>query len=138
MTRRINQLLFIAMLAFASPAQSAHAGDATATLDARPPARMHTVIMVNNRFIPASLTIRRGDSVQFINRSRTGHTVTAHPAFATRRSHFKLPPGVNPFHSGNIPPGRGHGRTFLVAGPYKYFCVPHQNMGMIGKILVLP
>ena len=136
MTRRINQLLFMATLSLFTPAlvPMVHAQE----VEAVRPAVMHTVIMRNNRFIPSSLTIRRGDSVQFLNHSRVGHTVTAHPAFATRRSHFKLPPGANPFHSGNIPPGFGHGRTFLVPGPYKYFCVPHQNMGMIGKILVLP
>lgn len=137
MTRRIHQLLFMATLALGgvlpSPVARAHE-----TVAARPEARLHTVIIRGNRFFPASLTIRRGDSVQWLNRSRVVHTVTADPARATRRSHFKLPPGVNPFHSGNILPGWGHGRTFLVAGAYKYFCVPHQDMGMLGKILVLP
>lgn len=47
-----------------------------------------------------------------------------------------LPNGAQPWDSGMINPGQTYRRTFTVAGQYSYFCIPHESMGMVGKIVV--
>ncbi len=95
------------------------------------------VRMTNSlKYVPEEVTIQAGQTVVWTNTSSTFHTVTNDPALAQDRSHAQLPEGAQPFNSGNIAPGEVFQHTFEVPGAYVYFCIPHEAMGMVGKITV--
>jgi len=87
-------------------------------------------------YVPEEVTIRAGQTVVWTNTSSLAHTVTADPALAQDRSHVQLPEGAPPFNSGDIAPGAVFRYTFEVPGTYVYFCIPHEAMGMVGRIIV--
>ena len=99
---------------------------------------MHTVHIVSGKFDPADLEISSGDTVEFINDTRGVHTVTADPTLAKDPANVVLPTGAAPFNSGSIAPGKVFTHVFDVDGEYQYVCLPHERMGMIAKIHVLP
>jgi plastocyanin len=90
------------------------------------------------KYEPVEITVNVGDTVQWKNVSIMGHTVTADPALAKQADHVALPTGATPFNSGNIGPGKTFAYTFTVPGTYKYFCIPHESMGMVGRVIVKP
>lgn len=95
------------------------------------------VRMTNSlKYVPEEVTIQAGQTVVWTNTSSMFHTVTNDPALAQDRSHAQLPEGAQPFNSGNIAPGDVFQHTFEVPGTYVYFCIPHEAMGMVGKIMV--
>ncbi|MBI1742776.1 PKD domain-containing protein [Candidatus Acetothermia bacterium] len=94
----------------------------------------------NNTFMPAELKIKVGTKVRFLNMSGA-HSATAYAD--------KVPAGVKPFDSGlmAVPYKAGAECTtangcyeveFTVAGTYEYKCLPHEALGMKGKITVEP
>jgi plastocyanin len=89
-------------------------------------------------FSPTNVTIRTGDTVEWRNTSLITHTVTDDPKRAIVPSDAGLPPGAQPFDSGDIPAGQVYLRTFAVAGTYQYFCTEHEAEGMTGTIVVKP
>lgn len=103
------------------------------------PAGAHIVKMTSTlKYDPAEITIKVGETVNWKNSSIMDHTVTADPSLAKRAEHVSLPEGAQPFNSGNISPGKSFSYTFTVTGTYKYFCIPHESMGMIGVVVVKP
>ncbi len=88
------------------------------------------------RFAPAAVTITAGRSVVWMNTSSLVHTVTDDPSLAEDPSHAQLPPGARPFNSGEIAPAGTFRHTFDVPGTYVYFCIPHEALGMIGRVIV--
>lgn len=75
----------------------------------------HVVEISGNRFVPAELRIKAGDTVTWINREkRTSHSIV-----------FK--------HSGEESerffPGESWSRLFAEAGTIPYICGPHPEMG---------
>jgi plastocyanin len=84
------------------------AGDATA---AGKPAT-HTVVMEGVKFIPEMLTVRRGDTVVWVNKDPFPHTATAKGAFDSR----------------SIAAGGSWKYTPRKAGDYAYVCTFHPNM----------
>ena len=101
-----------------------------------PPAVDATVTMGMSSFEPASIRIRRGQTVQWRNTSLVTHTVTADPRLAANPANVVLPPGAPAFHSGSLQPGQVWSRTFAVPGTYRYVCLPHERQGMIGTVVV--
>ncbi len=89
-------------------------------------------------FSPTDVTIRAGDTVEWRNTSLITHTVTDDPKRATDPSDAGLPPGAQPFDSGDIPAGQVYLRRFTVAGTYQYFCTRHEAEGMSGTVVVKP
>jgi plastocyanin len=85
---------------------------------------------------PDEITIQAGQTVLWENASKLIHTVTFDPSKALDKSHVALPEGVVPFGSDRIRPGKSYKHTFDVPGEYKYFCIPHEESGMTGKITV--
>jgi plastocyanin len=81
-------------------------------------ASTHTVVLKNIRFNPASLTIRRGDSVTWQWRDSTAHNVTSHS-----------------FHSKTQRTG-SYTIRFTHSGTFSYRCTIHESQGMRGKIIV--
>jgi plastocyanin len=97
-------------------------------------------------FDPVEITVSVGDEVVWENNSSRAHTVTAYEG--------GLPEGAAFFASGEYEDeeiarrawqdGLGGGlqngeqfrHTFEVPGEYLYFCIPHEQGGMRGTIIV--
>ena len=105
-----------------------------------PPRDVAAVVSLTSmlRFSPDETRIRVGDTVEWRNGSLFGHTVTFDPSQAADPGDAALPPGVKAFSSGRIPPGQVYRHTFDVAGVYRYFCSPHEELGMDAVVIVQP
>jgi plastocyanin len=89
-----------------------------------------------NKFDPDTVTITKGGTVTWTNSSTMMHSVTDDPAKAANKADALLPDGGAAWDSGILNPGATFTHTFDVAGTYKYFCVPHEALGMLGTITV--
>jgi plastocyanin len=88
------------------------------------------------RFIPDTVTIKAGDTVKWTNPHNISHTVTFDPSKAATAANAALPAGVEPFDSGAVEEEGTFSHAFTVKGTYKYVCVYHEAMGMIGTVIV--
>jgi plastocyanin len=98
-----------------------------------------TIIKMSDKppkFLPDKITIKAGQTVQWVNNAKTLHSVDGDPSMALKPSDVSLPPGAKPFDSGFMKPGMTWDYTFKVPGTYKYTCVPHEKDGMNGEIVV--
>ena len=95
---------------------------------------------------PTELTVAVGDTVRWKNTSSRAHTVSAYGE--------RIPEAATYFASGGydsetaareawtndlggaLDSGDTYERTFEVAGRYEYFCVPHEQGGMVGTVVV--
>jgi len=101
---------------------------------AEPPAIV--VRMTNSKtFEPKSITVKAGDTVLWKNESNMTHSVTDEPALAVTAQDAALPPNAKEFNSGLLPPGKDYSYTFTVPGTYRYFCIPHEAVGMLGTVV---
>jgi plastocyanin len=94
----------------APPASSAAATHATA---ASAGSAAHVVHTKNFAYIPPSVTIKVGETVQFVNDDATQHTVTA---------------SDKSFDSGNMNQNATWSHVFAKAGTYPYICTYHPYM----------
>ena len=77
----------------------------------------HSVTASNNQFTPGDITIAPGDSVTW-SQSEGSHTV-----------HFDG-------ESSGTPLTTPYKRTFDAAGTYSYYCDPHKDQDMEGRVVV--
>lgn len=123
--------LFVALVSIlgltgaTAPAQSGKTGATVAITD-------------SFRFDPDTVTIHAGEAVEWKNEFHFRHTVTDDPKMAGQAEDAALPAGAEAFSSQEIPPGGSYRRMLSVPGTYRYFCMPHEGIGMLGKIIVLP
>ena len=89
-------------------------------------------------FEPATITIPRGTTVTWVNTGQQPHTVTADPSKAAKSGDAALPSGAQSWDSGFINAGQTFSRTFDTPGEYAYFCMPHEALGMVAKVVVNP
>ena len=87
-------------------------------------------------FFPKSVNISAGDTVRWTNKNILVHTVTLDPKQATKPSDIGLPAGVAPFGSKDLNQDDTYSHTFTVKGIYKYVCKYHEDMGMVGTVIV--
>jgi plastocyanin len=87
-------------------------------------------------YTPEKVSIKVGDTVQWVNDGQTVHSVSTTVANAQNPKDTSMPKGAQAFDSGFIPPGGDFSYTFTVPGTYKYFCLPHEKAGMVGVIVV--
>lgn len=86
----------------------------------------------DSRFDPQLVRVRPGDVIRF-EVEEGMHTVSAyHP---DNRRDLKIPPDAESFDSGLLAAGDGWNLTITHAGEYNYFCMPHERMGHVGKII---
>jgi plastocyanin len=85
---------------------------------------------------PEKLTIKAGQTVEWVNDGDTVHSVSTEAANAQNPKDVSMPNGANAFDSGFLPPGAKYDYTFTVPGTYKYFCLPHEQAGMNGVVTV--
>ncbi len=99
------------------------AGDCEVSLP--PSAAGATVVVVRDfAFVPATVTVRRGQSVLWINCSASGdpaHTATA---------------DAGGWGSPELTTGGIYSRTFTQAGTFAYHCEPHPFM--VAEVVVQP
>lgn len=88
------------------------------------------------RFVPETVNIKAGDTVKWTNPHNISHTVTFDPSKAGDKANAVLPAGVEPFDSGAVEEEGTFSHTFTVKGTYKYVCVYHEGMGMVGTVIV--
>lgn len=105
------------------------------------PAAAATVSMTGSlRFEPASLTIKVGESVTWVNESPIAHTSTddlsANPVAQAHPEYTQRPAGADAWNSGFVAPGQSFTHTFTTPGTYAYICIPHVLSGMRGTITV--
>lgn len=89
-------------------------------------------------FDPIGLTLKRGDTVIWIEAKeqvKTPHTATAyHPDFDKV---LRIPEKAPAWNSGFFKePNQTFTHTFKTPGIHDYFCIPHEDSGMVGRILV--
>lgn len=87
-------------------------------------------------FQPGTVTIKVGDTVEWVNVGTEVHHATTDPSMAVNCGDVGSPQGAEPFDSGFLKPGASFRHIFKVAGTYRYACAVHETSGMIGKIVV--
>jgi plastocyanin len=87
-------------------------------------------------FEPTTVTIKSGQTVEWVNNAKTLHSVDADKDMVQRPEDVVLPKGAKPFDSGFMQPGATFDYTFTVPGTYQYTCVPHEKDRMNGKVVV--
>jgi plastocyanin len=95
------------------------------------------------KFDPANTTVKAGDIVRFHNKSGGPHNVEFYPdsipSGAASVMDANMPDRMGPLAG---PLGAEPDAVYQVsfagapAGEYKYFCLPHQAMGMKGAVTV--
>lgn len=86
-------------------------------------------------FRPRGLLIRPGTTVRWTNDDAANvHTVTAY--HADNGKPRRMPADADSWNSGYLMPGESFSLTFDVPGVYDYFCIPHEQAGMVGRIVV--
>ena len=74
----------------------------------------------NSMYIPASITVTKGTTVNWVNKDIVAHTVTSDTGI---------------FNSGIINPGNSFGQTFNNVGIFKYHCNIHLFMHGVVKVI---
>jgi len=77
-------------------------------------------VLTTTAFVPNPVTIKVGDSINWVNTDSIVHTATANNGTA--------------FSSGIIAPGASFKATFSTAGTFAYHCTIHP--GMVGTVTV--
>lgn len=82
-----------------------------------------TVSMEDNYFAPANITVEPGTTVTWVQNGDNPHTTTSYDGL---------------WDSGMIEGGSGgtFSYTFDEPGTYEYYCIPHEDMGMVGTVTV--
>lgn len=104
----------------------------------------NTVTMEPSRsFEPVMLTIPAGETVSFVSESDDAHTVTAYEDGIPENASYFASGGFesegksrDDVAGGLLSPGENFEVTFDVPGTYRYFCIPHEDLGMTGRIVV--
>jgi plastocyanin len=106
----------------------------------------HEVQMIQEgmeyKYVPAALTIKAGDTVIFKGISGGLHNVQFYPDSIPPGSAEALDAAITnkqgPLASALVGEGESITITFagVPTGEYKFFCLPHQTMGMVGAITV--
>jgi plastocyanin len=107
-------LLLLACSVNTRPVLAAEKGRAqAASSPAASQARVHFISISGFKFLPATLTVKTGETVEWKNEDTVVHTATADD---------------KTFDSGNIAPGKSW--TFVASKPgtYTYICTIHPNM----------
>ena len=85
-------------------------------------------------FDPVGLLIEPGAMVRWICDANV-HTATAYSPVNGNHC-LRIPQTARPWSSGYLLPGKTFEVTFTVEGVYDYFCIPHEEAGMVGRLIV--
>lgn len=130
---------FLAAVGTATSASLAGCGGATGRGDD------YDVGMTAAAFRPYELTVSVGEEVVWENTSTRGHTVTAYADGIPDDAEYFASGGYDSEEAareawfdrdGALASGDTYRHTFEVPGRYEYFCVPHEQAGMTGVVVV--
>lgn len=107
----------------------------------------NAVGMTQVAYRPDDLTVTPGTTVEFQNTSSHSHTVTAYQDAYPDGAEYWASGGFDSEaaarddwnssgQDGKLVPGSSYEHTFDVPGVYNYYCVPHEEAGMVGVIRV--
>ena len=86
-------------------------------------------------FDPIGVHVERGATVRWIVDHDVHTTAAYHPA--NDRHSLRIPEAAQPWDSGFLTQKGAHfDVTFTVEGVYDYYCMPHEEAGMVGRIVV--
>jgi plastocyanin len=119
-------VIAIALVALASRAIPAAAEQG----GRKEPAVLIVISDVPGEFMPKTVKVKVGDTVEWRNTGGIAHSVE----FVGEA----LPEGTASSQSGVMAPGKTYSFTFNAPGSYAYICRFHVINGMIGKIVVVP
>jgi plastocyanin len=102
--------------------------------------------MTASAFDPPEITVSVGDQVVWHNTSTRGHTVTAYENAIPDDADYFASGGYESESAareawrenlgGRIDSGESFSHTFEVPGRYDYVCIPHEQGGMVGAVIV--
>lgn len=96
-------------------------------------------------FTPDELTVSAGETIVWENTSSRAHTVTAYENSVPTEADFFASGGFEDEATaregwknldGAITSGETFSYTFEVPGTFDYFCIPHEQAGMMGRVVV--
>lgn len=87
-------------------------------------------------FDPVGLLIQPGQTIRWTNVDPgNAHSATAyHPMIGERP--LRMPDQAKPWNSDLLLPDESFAVTLTVPGVYDYYCIPHEESGMVGRIVV--
>ncbi|HVD03979.1 MAG TPA: plastocyanin/azurin family copper-binding protein [Candidatus Dormibacteraeota bacterium] len=88
------------------------------------------------KFVPASVCLKVGGTITWKNTGTIVHTTTDEASLAANPSDAAVPTGATGWNN-PLNPGGSFSLKLSVAGTYKYFCIPHESLGMLGQITVV-
>lgn len=94
------------------------------------PAALIVISDAPGEFMPKTITVKVGDTVEWRNTGGITHSVEFVGEI--------FPQGTASSQSGVMAPGTTYSFTFKAPGSYAYICRFHVINGMIGKIVVVP
>ena len=102
-----------------------------------------SVSMEGHSFEPQSLTVESGDTIEFVNGTSEAHSVTAYDDGLPRDADYFASGGAqsedearSDIAAGLMQQGEKFELTLETPGRYRYFCLPHEDDGMTGTIIV--
>jgi len=132
--------------AFLASGVAVAAAVAGCSAEGNEPTDDYDVGMSTDSFRPTTLTVDVGDTVVWKNTSKQGHTVTAYEDdipddaayFATGDfdSQSAAEDAWVGGAGGRLAQGETYRHTFEVPGDHRYYCIPHEEIGMAGVITV--
>lgn len=87
-------------------------------------------------FEPQQIEVAVGEEVTWTNVGKIGHTVTAEKSKAADPSLVSVPAGTEGWDSGFVTEGESFTRSFETPGTYRYICIPHEGVHMVGTVVV--
>lgn len=119
-------------------------GLALAGLAVRRPARAGGVVKIHMKsdlqgsvvwFEPIGVLVEPGQTVRWVVDENVHTTTAYHPRHANHS--LRIPEGAAPWDSGFLVNRGDHFEvTLSVEGVYDYYCMPHEEAGMVGRIVV--
>jgi plastocyanin len=88
------------------------------------------------KFVPATACLKAGGTVTWKSTSDITHTTTDETALAAVASDAALPKGATGWNH-ILAAGASFSLKLTVPGTYKYFCIPHETLGMVASITVV-
>ena len=86
-------------------------------------------------FDPIGLLIQPGRTVRWVLESGIHSTTAYHPSNFNQS--LRIPEGAAPWDSGIlVEQGATLDVTLTIPGVYDYYCLPHETVGMVGRIIV--
>jgi plastocyanin len=85
-------------------------------------------------FDPIGVMLHRGQTVRWRCQANYHTTTAYHPA--NERRSLRIPRRAVPWASDVLSPGETFEVTLDVEGVYDYCCVPHEEAGMVGRLVV--